>query len=156
MTQGSGKMEYVTRDSISIKRIQKTWYNTCAVVTPVPWQKSYHSLTQCKTALTPMLTLRLRQNGRHFRDDIFKSIFFNENVWIAIKISLKFVPMCSINNILALVQIMAWSQPGDKPSSEPMMVSLLMHICTTLPQWVNTLKPGQNATMWHNFFYSFL
>ena len=25
-------------------------------------------------------------------DDIFKRIFLNENVWIAIKISLKFVP----------------------------------------------------------------
>ena len=34
-------------------------------------------------------TLRLRQNGRHFPDDIFKCIFFNENVWIFIKISLR-------------------------------------------------------------------
>ena len=25
-------------------------------------------------------TLRPRQNGRHFADDIFKCIFFNENV----------------------------------------------------------------------------
>ena len=31
-------------------------------------------------------------NGRHFADDIFKWIFLNENVWIPIKISLKFVP----------------------------------------------------------------
>ena len=37
-------------------------------------------------------TLRPRQNGRHFPDDIFTWIFLNENVWIAIKISLKFVP----------------------------------------------------------------
>ena len=37
-------------------------------------------------------TLRPRQNGRHFPDDIFKCIFVNENVWIAIEISLKFVP----------------------------------------------------------------
>ena len=34
--------------------------------------------------------------------------FFNENVWILIKISLKFVAKGSINNIPALVQIMAW------------------------------------------------
>ena len=33
-------------------------------------------------------TLRLRQNGPHFPDDIFKWIFFNENVWISIQISL--------------------------------------------------------------------
>ena len=31
-------------------------------------------------------------NGRHFAEDIFKCIFLNENVWIRIKISLKFVP----------------------------------------------------------------
>ena len=32
-----------------------------------------------------------------------------------------------INNIKALVQIMAWRRPGDKPLSEPMLVSLLTH-----------------------------
>ena len=82
-------------------------------------------------------TLRPRQNGRHFPDDIFKCIFLNENVWIPIQISLKFVPMGPINNIPALVQIMAWRRLGDKPLSEPMMVSLLTHICVTRPQWVN-------------------
>ena len=54
------------------------------------------------------------------------------------KISLKFVPKGPINNIPALVQIMAWRRPGDKPISEPMMVSLLAHICVTRPQWVNS------------------
>ena len=48
-------------------------------------------------------TLRPRQNGRHFPDDIFKCIFFNENVLFSIKISLKFVPKGQINNIPALV-----------------------------------------------------
>ena len=81
-------------------------------------------------------TLRPRQDGRHFADDIFKCIFVNENLWIPIKISLKFVPKGPINNIPALVQIMAWRRPGDKPLSEPMMVRLPMHICVTRPQWV--------------------
>ena len=86
-------------------------------------------------------TLRPRQNGRHFflqkvlkfiRDsttknsiqnditlhyDIFKSIFLNENAGILLKIPLKFVPKVRINNIPALVQIMAWRRPGDKPLS---------------------------------------
>ena len=66
-------------------------------------------------------TLRPRQNGRHFADDTFKHIFLNENVRISIKISLKFVPKGPINNIPALVQIMAWRRSGDKPLSEPMM-----------------------------------
>ena len=81
-------------------------------------------------------TLRPRLNGRHFADDIFKRIFVNENAWISIKISLKFVPKVRINNIPTLVQIMAWRRPGDKPLSEPMMNNLLTHICVTRPQWV--------------------
>ena len=84
-------------------------------------------------------TLRLRRNWQNFADNIFKRIFFNENVLILIKISLKYVPEGPINNIPALVQIMAWHHPGDKPLSEPMMVSLLTHICVTRPQWVNSL-----------------
>ena len=79
-------------------------------------------------------TLRPRQNGRHFADDIFKRIFLNENVRISIKISLKFVPKGRIDNIPALVQIMAWRRAGDKPLSEPMMVSLPTHICVARPQ----------------------
>ena len=75
-------------------------------------------------------------NGRHFADDIFKRIFLNENVRISIKISLKFVPEGPINNIPALVQIMAWRRSGYKPLSEPMMVSLPTHTCVTRPQWV--------------------
>ena len=62
-------------------------------------------------------TLRPIQNGRDFADDIFKCIFLNENVFISLKISLKFVTKDRINNIPALVQIMAWRRPGDKPLS---------------------------------------
>ena len=57
-------------------------------------------------------TLRPRQNGRHFPDDIFKCIFLDANVWISVKISLKIVPEVRIYNIPALVQIMAWRRPG--------------------------------------------
>ena len=81
-------------------------------------------------------TLWPRQNGRNFADNIFKWIFLNENVWILIKISLKFVPQGPINNIPALDQIMAWRRQGDKPLSGPMMVKLPTHICFTRPQWV--------------------
>ena len=81
-------------------------------------------------------TLRPRQNGRHFADDIFRRIFLNGNIWIPIKISLKFVPNGSINNIPALIQITAWRRPGDKPLSEPMLVRTPTHICVTGPQWV--------------------
>ena len=78
---------------------------------------------------------RPRENGRHFADNIVKCIFLNENVWILIMISLKFAPKGPINNIPALVLIMAWRRPGDKPLSEPIMVSLPTHICVTRPHW---------------------
>ena len=83
-------------------------------------------------------TLILGQNGRHFPDDILKWIVLNESVWILINNSLKFVPMGLINNIPALVQIMAWRHTGDKPLYEPMLDDILACICVTWPQWVKT------------------
>ena len=67
-------------------------------------------------------TLSPKQNGRHFVDDTFKCIFLNKNVRILIKISLKFVPKGPINNIPALVKIMA-----DQVRSRP-------HISVARPQ----------------------
>ena len=92
-------------------------------------------------------TLRLGQNGRHFPEDNFKRIFFNENVWILIKISLKFVLNGLINNIPALVQVMAWRRSGDKPLAEPMVVRLPMHICVTRPQWVKSFWVGGKSVL---------
>ena len=65
---------------------------------------------QCRGVLDGVFilhnTLRPRQNGRHFPDEIFKYIFVNENIWILIKISLIFFPKGRINNIPA------WSAPS--------------------------------------------
>ena len=54
---------------------------------------------------------------------------------------MKFVPGGPINNFPALVQIMAWRRPGDKPLSEPMVVRLPTHICVTRPLWVKFTEP---------------
>ena len=97
-----------------------------------------------------MNTSRLRQNCRHFADDIFKCIFLNERVWILLKISLKFVPKARINNIPALVQIMAWRRTGDKPLSEPLLVSLWAPIYITRPQWVNHVSWCHMVSLGHN------
>ena len=75
-----------------------------------------------------------RQNGRYFADDIFRCIYLNKTVWIPIKISLQFVPKGPINNIPALVNIMAGRRPGAKPLSEPIMGSVPPHICVNRPQ----------------------
>ena len=45
----------------------------------------------------------------------------NEKFYTLIRISVKFVPKGPINNIAALVQIMAWRWSGDKPLSVPML-----------------------------------
>ena len=97
-------------------------------------------------------TSRPRQNCRHFPDDILKWIFLDEDVIISIKLSLKFVPKGSINNNSALVLIMAWRRPGDKPISEPMLVRSLTHICVTRPQWVK--QSIGNAREVHPFHHA--
>ena len=130
---------------LNIKISVVVWLiNSCAVMKKKKKKKLcqyygcwYSSLLHCCNINSHGLnTLRPRQDGRHFPDDIFKWIFLNENAWISINISLKFVPRGPINNIPTLVQVMAWRRPGDKPLSEPMMVRLPTHICVTRPQWV--------------------
>ena len=73
---------------------------------------------------------------------IFQTTFSNGFSWMKmLNLDLNFTEVrCDgIDNIPALIQIMAWRLPGDKPLSESEMVSLLTHICVTRPQWV---KPG--------------
>ena len=81
-------------------------------------------------------TLRQRQ-----MDAISQTTFSNAFPWMKMfEFRLKFhkfLPKGPVNNIVAMVQIMAWRRPGDKPLSEPMMISLPTHICVARPQWVN-------------------
>ena len=102
-------------------------------------------------------TSRPRQNRRHFADDTFKCIFLNGNFWILIKISLKCVPKSFINTFPALVQIMAWRRPVDKPLSESMMVRSLTHLCAIRLQWVNVTHsgaiPALFGPLWENSWW---
>ena len=52
---------------------------------------------------------------------------------------------------------MAWRRPGDKPLSEPMMVSSPTHICVSRPQWVKadgrpTASGSDVTSMFQNSF----
>ena len=143
------------------------WTSLSAV--PRKAVKFNHSLTHllCFISLWlyHLIGLWLRQNGRHFADNIFKLIFLDVNVWILINIqlkcvhvwiliniSLKCVPKGQIKkklNIPALVQIMAWHLPGDKPLCELMMFNLLMDLCITWLQWINSLSPRGVAVIWY-------
>ena len=111
-----------------------------------PWWS--RPMKPCGTRPQWVNTLRPRQNGHHFADHTFKCIFLKENVKIAIKMSLKLVPKGTINNNPSLVQIMAWHRSGEKPLSEPMMVSLLTHICVTRPQRVNECPMSGTFNSW--------
>ena len=79
-----------------------------------------------------------REEQCRFADEILKYISLNENVLIPKNISLKFIPKTLLRNITALVQIMAWRRPGDKPLSEPMMVRSPTHTCVPRSPWVET------------------
>ena len=54
-------------------------------------------------------------------NDIFECNFVNENVFISMKISLKFVPKGQIDNKSSLVPVMAWCRRSDKALHEPVM-----------------------------------
>ena len=154
----SDKLLTVSHGTISVK----SWCNilcqqaACITIPIVVWVnytifQDISPLDHLKHLPVTFNSLRPRRNRRHFADDTFKRIFLNENVRISIKISLKFVPKGPINNIPALVQIMAWCRSGDKPLSETMMVRLPTHICVARPQWVKTWRhfssPAVETTM---------
>ena len=67
-----------------------------------------------------------RQNDRHFAD--WKLLNVND-------IPLEFLPYCLIDNMAALVQIMAWLRSGDKPLYEAKMV------------WFTDACMGRSASM---------
>ena len=123
----------------------------------------FFNIIQQLGALKPMLQItgassqasRLTHWGRDKMDAISQTTFSSTFSWMKmfefrLKISLKFVVKGLIDNILALVQIMAWRRPGDKPLSEPMMFSLPTHMCVTRPQWVLTHSPVRVSTSRHS------
>ena len=82
-------------------------------------QNLYHvvqiSHTICRYSVN---TLRPRWNDRDFAVDFYNCIFYGI-FWVW-------------DEMVALVQVMAWCQPDNQPLYEPMVVSL----CVNRPQWV--------------------
>ena len=137
---------HLTRDPTSSPVLTMWWNWELTLVTNFgnPCTNGYQSCYWSSRWIAPV-DIIIASNGEHLthwgRDKIaaiFKCIFVNENVWISLQIWLKVFPKVPINNIPAMVPIMAWRCSGDKPLSEPMMISLLTHICITRPQWVNS------------------
>ena len=70
--------------------------------------------------------------GRHkmaaiLQTALFKCIFFNENIRILIKISLKFVPKGPVNNIPALGQKMTWRRQAIIWTNDGWIPNAYMH-----------------------------
>ena len=108
-----------------------------------------HPQQNYKDATPILFRCLLTHWGRDKMASVSQTILSNAFSWMKmlefrLKFHWSFLPKDPINNVQALVQIMAWHRPGDKPLSEPMVVKLPMHICVTRPQWVNTLRPKQN------------
>ena len=79
---------------IYLKILSAKWWSFCCGFNVLMWH-----FRGCKlgSLLSNWVnTLRPRQDGCHFADNIFKCIFLNEN--ISIEISLEFVPKGPINN----------------------------------------------------------
>ena len=101
-------------------------------------RRSSSLLPNTSTSMNHVLfKVSLTHWGRDKMAAIFQTTFSNAFPWMKMcEFRLRFhwilFPMVQLTT---LVQIMAWLQPGDKPLSEPMMVSLLTHICITRPQY---------------------
>ena len=87
--------------------------------------------------------------------EVFQTTFSNAFSWMKMfkfrlrshwNISQKY----PYNNIPSLFQIMAWRRSGDKPLSEPLMISWLMHICVTRPQGVNQHRDKGMGKLLHH------
>ena len=117
----------------------RTWPTASRSRVTLSYDKLYITLSRrcCKQN-------RLTTWGRVKMAVIFQTIYSNAFSWmkmneLRLRFHWKLFPRVKIKNIPSMVHIMAWRQPGDKPLSEAMMISLLTHISVTGPQWVNNL-----------------
>ena len=84
-------------------------------------------------------TLRPKRNVCHFTDSILKCVFLDKTYEFRLRHHWSLFIRIQLTITPALVQIMAWRRPGNKPLSETFVVSSLAHICVAQPQWVNFL-----------------
>ena len=100
------------KGSTVIHASRYAWYGPRRLIQWVRWRFKHLVCYICMYVYVDIFdSSPLGQNGLHFADDIFKCIFVNENVWIPVKNSLKFVLKGLINNIPVLVQILMVTRP---------------------------------------------
>ena len=99
--------------------------NRCEIV--ILWMAG--KLTIGLSELLMSLLILPEQSGHHFADDFFKLIFINV-FWLL------FVLKGTIDNKVALVQVMAWRRTGDKPLPKPMLTQFADAYMRHQGRWV--------------------
>ena len=98
-------------------------------------------------------TLRPRQDGCLFADDILKCIFLNGNSWIPNKISWEYVAWRLIDNKPFMVQIMGCRRAGDNPIIWTNDGTVYWCIyCKIRPPWVKGRWPRRSS--WRHIHFS--
>ena len=114
------------------------WFR--AVISP----EHQHCSTGDIAVLCKAVSIDTAHWDRYKMATISQKTFSNAFFWMTIyEFRLRYhgsLLLVPINNIPTLVQIMA-GRPGDGLNSEPVMASLLTHICVTRPQWVKAICP---------------
>ena len=100
------------------------WFHIFGLIRPV-WYCSRSKqllITEYERSYDHPLTHWGRDEMNNISQTTFSNVFSSMKMFeFRFKISLMFVPKGPINNIPALLQIMAWRRWGDKPLSEPML-----------------------------------
>ena len=109
---------------------------------PCRINKQYQSGLKMLTIIVSRSLHTLTHWGRDKMAAISQTTLSNSFSWMKIfefrlDFHWSFIPTVQLIFIPALVLIMAWRRPGDKPLFEPMMVTSPKHICVSRPQWVN-------------------
>ena len=97
-------------------------------------------------------TLRPRQDGCLFADDILKCIFLNGNSWIPNKISWEYVALRLIDNKPSMVQIMGCRRAGDNPIIWTNDGTVYWRIYEIRPRWVKGRWPRRS--FWRHIRFS--
>ena len=119
----------------------------CSSATFVIFSFSTTSHSSCSCKCVSVKEMQLTHRGRGKSATIWQTTFSNAFSWMKmyefrLRFPWIFFPKIQINNIPALIQIMAWRWPRDKPLFEQMMISLLTHVCVTRPQCVHRWAKG--------------
>ena len=92
-------------------RVLPAAYNFSRISLWLVWEICLSNAVLCGSLTQGLIrTLGPTQNGHHFSDNIFNSIFLDGNLHVLTQIPREFVLKSPIRNKAVLVQIMAWRQ----------------------------------------------